>query len=104
MLYRIAWGIIMQQRSAWEKLTQGMCNAPLVGKAARPAMTAREVKDQARAAVGRVTQRFAKLDALNLEGAEGRRAKKKLNESWFNRGGNNVTGFYNQRNANEFPA
>lgn len=30
---------------------------------------------------------------------DGRRAKKKMAETWTRRGGNNVTGFHNPRNA-----
>lgn len=89
----------MQTRSAWEKLTQGMCNAPLVGRAARPAMSAREVKDKARSETGKVRRLFNKIDALHLEGADGRKACRKLGEHWYNRGGNNVAGFYNPKEA-----
>ena len=86
-------------QSTWERLTGGMCNADLPDTA-RPALTARQIKDDARKQQKRARLKFQKAAALTTENTvESRREWRKMSETWYNRGGGTVRGFYNPKTA-----
>lgn len=88
-------------RSAWERLTNGLCNADLPDTA-RPALTARQIKDAARMQQKKARLKFDKAAALAAENTvESRREWRKLSEAWYNRGTGTVRGFYNPKVARQ---
>lgn len=84
-------------QSAWEKLTQGMCNAGLIDNTAKPAQTARQLKDSMKGAKHRSRAVFDKADAL-FE-AKATKERRRMSDKWFNRGGTNTKGFFDQKAA-----
>ncbi len=58
-------------------------------------------RQEARQLKRKAVLKFKRLEALNAQGAEGRQAKRKLSESWHNRGGSNTAGFYDAKTARE---
>ena len=86
-------------RSAWEKLTGGLCNLNTPEVKRKP-LTARQVKDKMRAQLNRVERKFDKLAALDAEGTqESRKEKRRMSDSWTKRVSTNTKGFFNQAAA-----
>ena len=85
--------------SAWERLTDGLCNADLPDTA-RPSLTARQIKDASRMQQKKARLKFDKAAALAAENTvESRREWRKMSETWFNRGTGTLRGFYNPKVA-----
>ena len=85
--------------SAWERLTNGLCNADLPDTA-RPALTARQIKDVARRQQKKARLKFDKAAALTIENTvESIREWRKMSETWYNRGTGTLRGFYNPKVA-----
>ena len=87
------------KHSAWERLTNGLCNADLPDTA-RPAHTARQIKNVARRQQKKARLKFDKASALTIENTvESRREWSKMSETWYNRGTGTLRGFYNPKVA-----
>lgn len=88
----------MATKSAWEKLTSGMCNAAIADKPKRKQASAKRLKIHAatKARQAKLAEKFKKAGHL-LE--DDSKAWRRMSDSWQNRSSTNTKGTWNRKNS-----
>lgn len=86
-------------QSAWEKMTGGQCNNT-TPEVKRKSTTARQLKDNMRAKLNYVEQKFDRIAALDALGTkESRKEKRRMSDSWTKRVSGSTKGFFDKAAA-----